>query len=309
MKHKRFQLFILRNTASITIPAICVFLLLIFMIARYPVFDQIRCNKIEDVQNLSVRLDNLYKNGTRNIEYTASDLYYTGFDYHVNYKRKGSYYYTIQDNQLLIYLIKTKQPKIYIEKQEIKGRIIKDSVSAEYIIGQLATTNHMDAEMIRQSACVYIVSEPDYPYAFVTMIYLIFFLPIVLCILIFLYTLLVWVQPALHSQVRQLVVYGNPHSVIAEINKELAYHLLYHKNNIYITDSYMIITHLTKTEVIRLDDVKYLSKNIVEGTGFHKNKQIYRLTMSNPDKLFYEIDFTSEKVIDEVVFYIYGEKT
>ena len=31
--------------------------------------------------------------------------------------------------------------------------------------------------------------------------------------------------------------------------------------------------------------------------------------MSNPDKLFYEIDFTSEKVIDEVVFYIYGEKT
>lgn len=309
MKHRRFQLFILKNTISITIPAICVFLLLIFMISRYPVFDQVRCNEITDAENVSVRLDNLYKNDTRNVEYVARDLYYTGFDYHVNDKLKGAYYYSIQDNELLLYLINTKQPKIYIEEQKIKGRIIKDSISTEYIMGQLANANQMDMEMIKQYAGTYIISEPDYPHAFVTMIYLIFFLPIVLCILVFIYTLLIWVQPVLHSQARQLVVYGDPNVVMAELNKELAYHLLYHKNNIYVTDAYMIVTHLTKTEVIKLDDVKYLSKNLVEGTGLHKNKEIYRLTMSNPDKLFSEIDFSSEKLIDEVVFYICGEKT
>lgn len=309
MKRRRFQLFIFKNTIAITIPAICVFLLLIFMISRYPVFDQVRCNKIGDIDNVSVRLENLYQSGTRNVEYTAHDLYYTGFDYHVNDKLKGAYYYSIRDNELLIYLIKTKNPKIYIEQQEIKGRIVVDSVSTDYIMGQLASANHMDAEMIKQYAGTYIISEPDYPHAFVTMIYLIFFLPVILCILVFLYTLLIWMQPVLHSQARQLVVYGDPNVIMAEINKELAYHLLYHKNNIYVTDAYMIISHLTKTEVVRLDDVKYLSKNLVEGTGLHKNKNIYRLTMSNPDKLFCEIDFSSEKVIDEVVFYIYGEKT
>lgn len=309
MRHKRFQLFIFKNTIAITIPAIGVFLLLIFMLARYPVFEQIRCNKIEDVEKLSTRLDNLYKNDMRNVEYTAHDLYYTGFDYFVNDNKKGSYYYSLMDNELVIYLIKTKQPKIYIEEQRLKGHIIKDSVSAEYIMGQLATVNHMDTSMIKNYASVYVISEPDYPHAFITMIYAIFFIPIVLCILIFLYTILVWIQPVLHSQVRQLVVYGDPSAVMEELNKELCYHMLYHKSNIYITDSFMIIAHLTKTEVVRLDDVKYLSKNLIEGVGLRNKKQIYRLTMSNPDKLFCEIDFTSERVIDEVVRYIYGANT
>lgn len=309
MKNKRFHMFVIKNTIAITLPAIGVFLVLIFMFMKYPVFDRVRTNKMGNIEHVGDRLATLYASDTRNVEYTAHDLYYTGFQYHVDDKMKGAYYYSIQGDELLLYLVETKDPKIHIDKLTVKGRIVKDASSTEYIMSQLAAQSGMDVQLLKQYACVYIISEPDYPRAFITMLYVIFFLPVVLCILIFSYTLLVWVQPALHSQVRQLAVYGDPAVMIKEINAELAYHLLFHYNNIYITDNYMIISHITKTEVIKLDYVKYLSKNLVEKKRlFHKDGFVYRLTMSNPDKLFCEVDFTSEELIDQVVFYIRGEK-
>ena len=69
----------------------------------------------------------------------------------------------------------------------------------------------------------------------------------------------------------------------------------------------MIVSYLTKTDVIRLDNIKYMSKNLVEDEGgMHRKGKVYRLTMSNPDKMFYEVDFTSESLIDDVVRYIRG---
>ena len=34
--------------------------------------------------------------------------------------------------------------------------------------------------------------------------------------------------------------------------------------------------------------------------------EVYRLTMSDPDTIFYEVDFVSEELIDDVVGYIRG---
>ena len=137
--------------------------------------------------------------------------------------------------------------------------------------------------------------------------YLLFLSPVIVCVLILIYAFLVWVCPSLHSQTRQLEKYGNVSEVIRELNYELRNNLVYAKENIYITDNYMIVSYLTKTDVIKLDMIKYLSKNLVDKSELpFGKKEVFRLTMSNPEKLFYEVDFTSEEFIDDVVRYVRG---
>lgn len=307
MRNKKFETILLKNAVAVTVPAIVVFLLLIFMFMHYPVFNQIRCVNIGNIENLAARLEELEIAGTTNVEYTAKNLYYTGFDYYIDGKQTGAYYYSMDQDYMTLFLLKTEHPQIHIDSIKIKGKIVKDVVSTEHIINRLSENSGLDFEWMEEYCSSYVISEPDYPHAYNTMVYVFFCAPIVICVLIFVYTLLVWVNPLLHPQVRQLAVYGDPGAIIEELNLQLRKKLLYKKNNIYITEDYMIVSYLTKTDVIRLDNIKYMSKNLVEDEGgMHRKGKVYRLTMSNPDKMFYEVDFTSESLIDDVVRYIRG---
>lgn len=307
MKKRKFEALLLKNTLAIALPAIAVFVVLIFMFLRYPVLEKIRCNDIGNIEDVNDRIALLYDEGTTNVKYIANNLYYTGFDYFVDDKQQGAYYYSMENNQLIIFLVKTDNPVAKIEQIELKGKVIKDSMSTNHIMNQFAIQNGIDEKLLQEYCSEYIISEPDYPYAYITLIYVIFALPVVICVLIIIYTLLVWSNPVVHSQVRQLEEYGEPQEVIDELNAELTKHLIFHKNNIYITEGYMVVNYLTRTDVIKLDYIKYLSKNIVEEKRFpYRKKVLFRLTMSNPDKMFYEVDFSNEELVDDVVAYIRG---
>lgn len=307
MRNKKFETILLKNTVAVTLPAIVVFLLLIYMFMRYSVFEQIKCVNIGNIENLPARLEELEAAGTTNVKYDAQNLYYTGFDYYINGKQEGAYYYSMDESRMVLFLLKTDEPKLHIDSVTIKGKIIRDAVSTEHIVNRLSESAGLTFEWLEEYCSSYVISEPDYPYAYNTMVYVLFCAPVVICILIFVYTLLVWINPLLHPQVRQLAVYGEPGAIIEELNLQLRKKLLFKKRNIYITEDYMIVSYMTKTDVIRLDNIKYLSKNLVENEGgLRRRENVYRLTMSNPDKMFYEVDFTSEALIDDVVRYIRG---
>lgn len=307
MGRKKFERLLLKNTLAVALPATAVFIVLIFMFIRYPIFDKIKCNDIGNIENVDERLAVLYDAETTNVKYIAKNLYYTGFDYYVDNKLKGAYYYSVENERLIMFLVKTDKPQMYIEQTELKGKIIKDSMSTNHIMNQFALKNDLNSELLQDYCSEYIISEPDYPYAYVTLVYVFFASPIIICVLVFIYTLLVWSNPVMHSQSRQLAEYGEPGAIIEELNLQLKNRLVYRKNNIYITEDYMIVNYLTKTDVIKLDYIKYLSKNIIERYNvFGKSTKLYRLTMSNPEKMFYEVDFAGEELIDDVIDYIRG---
>lgn len=307
MVKKKFETLLLRNTLAIAFPALAVFVVLIFMFLRYPVFDNIKCNDIGNIEDVNSRIALLYEEETTNVKYIAKNLHYTGFDYFVDNKRVGAYYYSMENEQLIMFLVKTDNPAKTIDQIELKGKIIKDSISTNHIMNQFAAENGLDEELLDGYCSEFIISEPDYPYAYIALVYVIFALPVVICLLIIIYTLLVWAHPVIHSQARQLEEYGEVAEIIDEINDQLTNYLVFYKNNIYITEGYMIVNYLTKTDVIKLDYIKYLSKNKVEENRFpFYRKVLFRLTMSNPEKMFYEVDFASEELIDDVVDYIRG---
>lgn len=307
MEKKKFEILLIKNTLAIVLPAMAVFVVLIFMFLNYPVLERVKCYNIGNIIDVDERLAVLYSNDTTNVKYIAKNLYYTGFDYFVDEKLEGAYYYSADNDQLILFLVETNEPPMFIEQIELKGKIIKDGISVNHIMNQFAEQNNMESELLKDYCSEYIISEPDYPYSYIALVYVFLASPIIVCVLIFVYTVFVTVNPVLHPQVRQLEDYGEPGELIKVLDDELMNHLRFHKNNIYVTDDYMIVTHISRMDIIRLDDVLYLSKNIAEDKKFlYFGREVFRLTMSKPEVMFYEIDFTSEELIDKVVEAIRG---
>lgn len=306
MNKKRFEIMLLKNTLAFTIPAIMVFAVLLFMFIKYPVFEQVKCVDVGNIDNVGQRLEALYKMDSRNVKYIAKDLNYTGFDYYVDGKIKGAYYYTFSGENIVMFLVKTDAPAMFIDEIELKGRIVKDSISTEHIIKQFLDSKQIDQTMFEGYCKEYILSELDYPYAYIAMIYVCFIVPIIACVLIIVYTVMIFVNPTIHSQTKQLEEYGLVEEEIKTIDEQLKERLLLRKGNVFVTDDYLLVNYLTRTDVIKLDEIKFMSKNLIQKGQFIFKKKYFRLTLSDPERLFFEVDFSDEALVDHVVDCIRG---
>lgn len=304
---KKFQKLLLKNTFAIVAPAIAVFLVLSFLLLRYPVFDRIESYDISGVADYNGKLQLMYDTDTTLVEYQTENLYYTGYDYYIDGKLKGAYYYNLDSKYMNFFIIKTDNPKLFIAEHKVKGKIIEDNISVKHIAEKMASATGLSEDMVENYYSQLVISEIDYPTAYIVLVYVLCLSPVIACGLIILYTLLIIINPAMHSQSEQLANYGNIKYVIKDLNRELRRNLVYKRNNVYITDNYIVISHFLKTEVVKLDMIKYLSKNIVDKkVGIGKTEEVYRITMSNPGILFYEVDFYDEEFVDQVVAHIRG---
>lgn len=304
MSRKKFESLLMKNILAVAVPAIVVFVVLAFMFLRYPLFEQIKKQSLGDAVDINETMEMLYNNQTTNVSCKLDDVRYTGLDYYVDGKLKGAYYYKITDTSLVLILVKTDKPSPVVSRT-LKGRIIKDAISSNYIVNQISEQLEIPSDILKDYGCEYIISEPEYPHAFIAMVYIIFLTPIVICFFILGYTIFVWLNPENYSQCKQLANYGEPKAVIEELDNQLKNSLVYKSTNIYITSEYMVVSYFTRTDVIRLDMIKYLSKNIVEIKGLGSSfREVFRLTMSKPDTFFYEVDFEDEELVDIVIKYI-----
>ena len=307
MKRKRFEGLLFRNTVAVALPAMAVFLVLVFMFIRYPILDKVHSYRVKGVLKLPDEFSLLYADGTVNVIADVKDLTYSGLDYYENGELKASYYYTYYDETIQFFLIKTETPRKHIDSISIKGKIVKDGMRTESILTQLALEGKLPPELFTGMASEYILSEPDYPHVYIWTIYIVFAAPIVINLMIILYLLFSWANPSIHSQARQLATYGEIDAVIEDIDRELEEELVFKKNNIFVTKNYLVVSYFAKTDVVKLDMVKYISKNLAEKKS-RGRREVYCLTLSDPDTLFYEVYFSSERLVDDVIDYIESVK-
>ena len=249
----------------------------------------------------------MYEADAKLATYEAKNLYYSGYDYYIDGELKGAYYYSMEQGYMTFFIIETTMPESFIEQYSVKGEIIKDNISVPHIVGKLAGATGISDEMVENYYTDYVISELDYPAAYISLVYLLCMSPAIVCGLLILYLLLIIINPAMHSQSAQLEIYGDVKKEIRNINYELKKKLLYKRENVYVTHNYLVVSYLLKTIVVKLDEVKYMSKNLADKkVGLKREETVYRLTISNPGILFYEIDFMDEEFIDEVVKNIRG---
>ncbi|MBE5954594.1 MAG: hypothetical protein E7257_10670 [Lachnospiraceae bacterium] len=304
---KKFQRLLLKNTLAVVGPAIAVFVVLSILLLRYPVFSSLECEDITGVADYNGRLEYMYEADTKLATYDAKHLYYSGYDYYIDGELKGAYYYSTDNGYMSFFIIETTSPESYIDEYTVKGEIIKDNISITHIVNKLVSTAGIKEELVENYYSHYVISELDYPRAYISLVYLLCISPAIACGLLIFYVILVIIFPAIHSQSKQLEIYGNVTKEIKAINYELKKNLFLKRENVYVTKNYLVVSYLLKTVVVKLDEVKYMSKNLTEKTAGKKGEEtVYRLTISNPGLLFYEIDFADEDFIDEVVENIRG---
>ena len=304
MGKKKFEKLLFKNTLALAVPAILVLSVLMFMFIKYPVLEQTRLINISG-DDLYKRVSELYRLGETNVKLNAGDLTYAGFNYYVNGKVKGGYYYQLNEDRVIFYIIETNNPPMKIDGKNIKARIIKDSISTEYIVNQLVEAGGFEGQIKDDFFSEYVISECDYPVTYITMLYILFASPIVVSVLIIAYTLLVWTNPSLHGQARQLSLYGDTAAVIEELNLQLANHMIYRLNNIYVTEDYLIVSHLIKTDVIKLDKIKEIEKAEVEKHMLPwKKERVFKLRFFTELKTEYELELVNEDTLNDIIDYV-----
>lgn len=304
MKDKKFEWMIMKNTMLWLLPVLGLLLVLIIAGIRYSIFHVVQCYTISGGEPIEEQITHLYEEGKTSVRYDAGTLYYAGYDYLVEDEIQGAYYYGFEENHMVFCLIKTKAPKAVMEGRTVKGRIIKDEVVTEHMIAGLSKNGDIPIEILDGFYDSYVISEPDYPYVYTGIAYLIVTALSLLYVFAMSYAVRLWMYPQKNPQAKKLQVFGEVETVIAQLNMELREHLYFQYHGICVTDNFLIAKYWMHTDVVRLDDVRYLSKNRVE----EKNGRVlYRLTLSEPETdLFYEIDFREEGLIDACVDAIRG---
>lgn len=294
LKKERLNLLLLKNTIAILLPSVLVFGIIFTVLRQYPVIYQMTCHSVDTIEEMY----EWYQKGCYNVKLQIPQMKYTGYDYYEDGKRTGAYYYTFVENECMFFLMRTKTPEPELEEMVVQGRILTDSISLVAMKNEFAKELGLDYDSFNAFTYPLILSEVDYPYLENFLIWLGLILPFMVSVIVILLSVLWTIMPDRHPSIRKLSEFGDRKLVYQEVKSQCKNRLVQHNANYYVTDEYLIISNLTTTDFIRIDYIRYISGHVI---ARRNGTQVYRLTMSNPEKMFYEKDFRSEACADEIM--------
>ena len=294
-KQKSLRSLLFKNTIAILIPTILVLVAVLGASRHYPIIYRMTNHKIEQLTDL----DKWYGKRAYNVTVNPLQLKYTGYNYYEDERLTGAYYYSFMENTCVFFLIKTKNPEPVIENVTVRGKMLKDSATAEAMKNGFSQELGLDYNDFNTFVNPILISEPDYPYLEIILMWIVLILPSFGACAIIASSIVWTIRPERHPATRQLSEIGDRRLVYEEVQSQFKNRMLQHNYNYYVTEDYLIISHWMTTDFIRIDFIRYISKHVIQ--KMHGKRQVYRLTMSNPEKMFYERDFHSESCADEIM--------
>ncbi len=293
------EVMFLQNSLVALAPIVIYLLIIGLLIINFPILDKVGNYAVSSIEEL----EQVEEYGFNNISMNIKKATYSGYDYYENNNRVGSYYYTIIDGKGLLVLIKGRQPLDILENYRLKGKIINNNPSLEYIITQFSKDTGLEYSEIDNIIYSGIISEIDYPYVYNFLVYFMVLFPAIITILAVIANFVFMYYPHTHPQARQLLAFGtSKEEVINELNSQIRNRMVSKTKHSIITEEYIIIHNWITTNVIKIDYIKYISKHVNSTKLFkNRNKMVYKLTMSNPEKMFYEYDFYELEEIDTII--------
>lgn len=297
-KKRPLESMFLQNSLMALTPVVVYVFIVGILIFNFPILDKVDNYAISSIEELEqVQLDGFY-----NVSMTIKKATYSGYDYYENNNKVGSYYFTIIDGKGLLVLIKGRQHIDTLENYKLKGKIVNNSPSLEYIFNQFSKETGLEYSEVDSIIYNGIISELDYPYVYNFLVYFIVIFPAFITILVVTANIVYVYYPHTRPQARQLLAFGtSKEEVINEINSQIKCRIVDKTKHSIITEEYIIIHDWMKTDVIKIDYIKYISKHtdVIRIFG-SQNKMVYKLTMSNPEKMFCEHNFYDLKEVDIV---------
>lgn len=277
------------------IPAIIIFAVIFGITYHYPIIYQMTCRSVDTLEEMQ----DWYNQKCYNVRIHAPEIKYTGYDYYEDGRQVGSYYYTFMESQCIFFLVKTREPEAALNDVAMRGKLLRDSAGLDAMKLEFSKELELDYDSFDALVNPIMVSEVDYPYLEIILLWILIIIPYMITIAIIILSVVWTIQPYRHPCTRQLSDFGDRKLVYEEIRSQLKNRLIQHNYNYYLTDEYLIISNWGTTDFIRIDYIRYISRHVI--VKMNGRKQVYRLTMSNPEKMFYENDFDSEACAEEIM--------
>ncbi len=307
MQHS-FRKLLRKNLLYMALPVVLIlsgFLLLLVQVSRLEMF---RTHTMEDPSLIR----EYYSSGQMNVSVTMEGLKSTGISVKEGDKETAEYFYLIMDKKVQLVLLTEKTAKSVRADGKaplsLHANIVKDEVTAGYMEREYAASLGIETDEMTGLCSVYVFDETAYPRIRIQLLRYSSIGIAVLLGLIMLYVILATAVPALNHEARVLRRFGRVGRYIRKLDREMEKKLRFHQDNVTVTENYLIVSYITHIDVVRIDDIKYLSKHIEKRKrGFGRPIHVYRLTASNADDLYFEADFFEEEIINDVIYFMRGE--
>ena len=252
--------------------------------------------------------DTFISAGEMNVRFNAEGLVKAGYNYYINDQKVGEYYYLYRNDHLWLFALKDEPGRDLTSGQhELYVRLTVDEPVMNQIVQDYSSALNADSRNFTGFVDPVIFNEFEYPAIKIMIIKYVYYAGVLVAALTVFYLLAILCSPAASFQARILTKYGSRRKTIKELDDELENKLLYKGENTYITENYLVAAYVTHVDVVKLDDIKYLSKHVEEIKGLLRKKIIYKLTASNVEKLYYEQSFSDEEILDKIIYYIRRE--
>lgn len=294
-KKKSLNVLLMKNTVAILIPTIIVFGIVFCVTYFYPIVYYMTCRQIGTLEEMQ----EWYDRECYNVRMNGLQLRYTGYDYYEDGKQTGAYYYAFMEEECVFFLMKTKEPEPLMESVNLKGRLLKNSAGLDAMKSQFAEELGIEISAFESFVNPIMISEIDYPYLEIFLMWLLIIIPYIVTITVIVMSIIWTIQPFRHPSCNSLTYLGDRKLVYEEIKSQFKNRLIQHNYNYYLTEEYLIVNHLAKTDFVRVDFIRYISLQIMQ--KMNGKKQVYRLSMSNPQKMFFEEYFDSKECADEIM--------
>lgn len=304
-EYKKLDLLLLKNIIMSVLPIVLLLVVIMGGMKYFNVFQNLECETIDTLS----QLETAYENDRYNIEITLDSVNSLGYDYYLDGKKSGSYYYSFMDDTCLILLIGSNEEVLY--NYTVRGRVKLDNTLYYYILEQCAKDMGMTREQLQSFTYDYVISEIEYPEVFNNVIKLALILVIALTLFLVIQGL-VWIwKPWRNPQIRN--IHGmtiDPKRVVIDINRQIHDSLRFRQKNVIVTKRYFIVSSLFRTDIIRLRDIEVVSKHMERKRNFPwlHGKDIYKLIISNSGDLFFEYEFADEELVDTLMPFLKRKK-
>ncbi len=307
MQHS-FRKLLRKNLLYMAFPVVLIlsaFLLLLFQVSRLEAF---QTHTMDDPSQIR----EYYNSGQKNVAVTLDGLKGTGVSVKEGEDEIAEYYYYVSGNRIQLVLLSDQTAKKLrtndVKSLDMHAEIVKDEVTAGYLEREYANSLGIDRDEMEGFCSEYIFDETGYPLFRIRLIRISSIGVAVLLGILMLYVILATAFPALNHEARVLRKFGPVGRYIRKLDREMEKKLRFHQDNVTVTENFLIVSYLSRIDVVRIDDIKYLSKHVEKRKrGLARPIHVYRLTASNADDLYFEADFFDEEIINDVIYFMRGE--
>ena len=206
--------------------------------------------------NDSVSFEAAYKDSDRYVKTTLKKLYFTGYTMKDGNDIKGYYYYCMRDEHCSIVLLAPstcEEGLPSIDKLTVVGKIVKGKGTYTQFVNKLSKDLKWDSKGLSDTITGCYLNEPEYHLKTTIFMFVFYFGTLIYAVISLIFYILCIRFPVLAPACQNLVVFGNPHTLLAEAEEELATLPQLATEDMFITEHYFIMTSVAScSSVVRL---------------------------------------------------------